>query len=97
MQSDLSKILHHPIRPCTLEQCSSPIRRDAETFHPSRFGRLHAEHRYDLILLDLHMPAPDGFAVMEGLKEIEADSYRLKEAKELTAARSKHRGKKPAT
>lgn len=29
--------------------------------------------------------------------EIEADSYRLKEAKELTAARSRHRSKKPAS
>ncbi|MES2295520.1 MAG: response regulator [Pseudomonadota bacterium] len=36
---------------------------------------LHAEHRYDLILLDLHMPAPDGFAVMEGLRVIETGSY----------------------
>jgi PAS domain S-box-containing protein len=36
---------------------------------------LHAAHHYDLILLDLQMPDMDGFHVMEGLKEIEIDSY----------------------
>ena len=36
---------------------------------------LHRENRYDLILLDLLMPGLDGFEVMEGLKEIEADDY----------------------
>ena len=36
---------------------------------------LHRKHGYDLILLDLLMPGMDGFQVMEGLKEIEADGY----------------------
>ncbi len=36
---------------------------------------LHAQHGYDLILLDLKMPDMDGFQVMEGLKEIEVDGY----------------------
>jgi DNA-binding response OmpR family regulator len=36
---------------------------------------LHAAHRYDLILLDLHMPEVDGFEVMEGQKEIETGGY----------------------
>ena len=34
---------------------------------------LHREHCYDLIMLDLQMPAMDGFQVMVGLKEIEPD------------------------
>jgi adenylate cyclase len=37
--------------------------------------RLHRQNRYSLILLDLQMPGMDGFQVMEGLKEIETDSY----------------------
>jgi CheY-like chemotaxis protein len=36
---------------------------------------LHLKNRYDLILLDLQMPGMDGFQVMDGLKEIESNSY----------------------
>jgi PleD family two-component response regulator len=45
------------------------------TMDPNEVCELHRENRYDLILLDLLMPGMDGFQVMEGLKEIEADSY----------------------
>jgi CheY-like chemotaxis protein len=36
---------------------------------------LHRRNHYDLIMLDLRMPGMDGFGVMAGLKEIEADGY----------------------
>ena len=47
----------------------------ASTRDPREVCELHRQNRYDLILLDLQMPDMDGFQVMEGLKEIEADGY----------------------
>ncbi len=45
------------------------------TMDPHAVRPLHVKHRYDLILLDLHMPEMDGFQVMEGLKDIDPSSY----------------------
>ena len=45
------------------------------TTDPNQVCELHRENRYDLILLDLLMPLMDGFQVMEGLKQIEANGY----------------------
>ena len=49
--------------------------RVTSTMDPHQVCALYAEHKYDLILLDLQMPELDGFQVMEGLKEIEPDGY----------------------
>lgn len=42
---------------------------------PRVVRQMHRSHDYDLILLDLHMPSMDGFAVMEDLREFERDGY----------------------
>ena len=45
------------------------------TTDPTKVCDLHAQHRYDLIVLDLLMPGMDGFHVMAALKQIERDGY----------------------
>ena len=45
------------------------------TQNPREVCELHRKNHYDLILLDLQMPELSGFQVMEGLKEIETESY----------------------
>jgi PAS domain S-box-containing protein len=47
----------------------------ASTMNPQEVCTRHRKNRYDLILLDLQMPGMDGFQVMEGLKENDADDY----------------------
>ena len=43
---------------------------------PHKVAAMHAEHAYDLIVLDLQMPSMDGFQVMAALKAVAAaDSY----------------------
>jgi putative two-component system response regulator len=45
------------------------------TTNSTEVCELHRKNRYDLILLDLQMPAMDGFQVMQGLREIEPEGY----------------------
>src|SRR3954452_4445265 len=47
----------------------------SSTTDPRKVCELHRENHYDLILLDLQMPALDGFQVMDALKEIETEGY----------------------
>ena len=45
------------------------------TMDPTQVCALHRRNSYDLILLDLQMPAMDGFSVIEGLKTNQAERY----------------------
>ncbi len=47
----------------------------SSTRNPFEVCALHLGRKFDLILLDLHMPGLDGFQIMEDLKQIESDGY----------------------
>ena len=54
---------------------SSGYQNVQSTLDPRQVVALHLAHRFDLIILDLHMPGMDGFDVMEALKPLESDSW----------------------
>ena len=47
----------------------------SSTGDPRQVAPLHAQQRYDLIILDLHMPGMSGFDVMEALKVVETGAW----------------------
>ncbi len=47
----------------------------SSTMDPEQVCAMHREHDYDLILLDLQMPAMDGFQLMAALQAGSGDSY----------------------
>jgi PAS domain S-box-containing protein len=49
--------------------------RVTSTMNPQKVCALHRKNKYDQILLDLQMPAMDGFHVMAALKTNESDGY----------------------
>ncbi|MET0268032.1 MAG: EAL domain-containing protein [Duganella sp.] len=54
---------------------STGYRAVSSTTDPHVVAAWHAEHRYDLIILDLQMPGMNGFQVMDALRPLEADSW----------------------
>jgi diguanylate cyclase (GGDEF)-like protein len=54
---------------------SSGYQAVSATGDPTVVAAWHAAQRYDLIILDLHMPHMSGFDVMEALKPLETEAY----------------------
>lgn len=57
------RLLEHTLRRAGYAEVMS-------TTNPCEVTALHAEHHYDLILLDLQMPELDGFGVLGQLQEV---------------------------
>ena len=54
---------------------STGYTRVSSTTDPRVVAPWHEQHRYDIIILDLHMPGMNGFDVMDALKPLEPDGY----------------------
>jgi DNA-binding response OmpR family regulator len=66
-QTSNVRLLEHTLRRGGYEDVAS-------TTDPRTVGPMHAEHRYDLILLDLQMPEMSGFEVMHLLRAMKDGS-----------------------
>ncbi|UGQ45789.1 EAL domain-containing protein [Massilia endophytica] len=54
---------------------SSGYQQVSATNDPRVVADWHAQHNYDIIILDLHMPGMNGFEVMKALRPLEPEGY----------------------
>lgn len=76
-QSRILIVDDHPVNVALLEQIleEEGYRHIETTTRSDAVVGLYAARRYDLVLLDLRMPPPDGITILHQLAELRADDY----------------------